>query len=143
MNFGNHYARPLWGKLVESSKGNPMLDIRLLVTHDGNSKPIDVQFEVTASLALSDKALGMSEARLRGLGFNGDYGDPKFTAQGTWVEYKEGEPPYGAKWELPMPPRKEAGNDAIQRLNALWRNNQGSTPPPPPGSVPTASPVTL
>ena len=76
----------------------------------------------------------MSNRKLAGIGFNGDFENPTFTGDDIEVELRfedyNGKPQ--ERWELPWPESPPVDKTALMSLSAMFKATAGAAPPPPP-----------
>lgn len=140
------------------SKKTPAIAITFTVAHraaDGDWQKLPADAKATVWLYLSENAWPYTEGKLKQLGFNGDFADPKFgdhtIADGVQLQCKheEYEGKTKDKWELfgGGGPSK-ADQSLTQILSARWKQNNGSKPagkplPPKRAAAPSPAPQDL
>jgi len=93
--------------------------------------------KATVLLYLTEKAWEFSTAKLKALGFNGDFDNPKFdestisTGVTLQCRHEDYEGKITEKWELASGIAAKAESNTISKLNARW--NQLATPTKPTG----------
>lgn len=130
-------------------------DITHQLGEDQQWHPI-ASMERTIFLSLSDNSWQYTEAKLKALGFNGDFRDMQFgegpRAEGVELlcQHEEYQGKKRERWELANWSSREvrpAGDDKLRRLNAKWKASAGSAPatsgrPAPPPAAASAAPAT-
>ena len=118
------------------------------VSHDDAWQEI-AEAERTIYLYLSEKARPYTDAKLKALGFNGDFESPIFDARtreegiDLVCRHEQYDGNTGERWELKnwKSKAKPAATDKLKRLNALWNtsNKQSPISGPPPVAAPVQS----
>jgi len=103
----------------------------------GDWKQLGADSKATVFLYLTEKAWEFSTAKLKALGFNGDFDNPSFdeTTISTGValecRHEEYDGKIRDKWEIAGGSVAKAQSNTISKLNARW--NQLATPTKPTG----------
>lgn len=161
MSPGRYHARLKEATTGKASTGTPQMALVFTVTHvqDGNAWAEIEPTERTVYVALTDAAWETSQQKLELLGFQGDFGTPKFReavyAEGVELDCNEDE--YKGKvrerWELVgWGTRRMAAApaDLTRQLNARWKakaapgtkpNGKPAAPPAAPGNGAARKPM--
>jgi hypothetical protein len=122
-----------------SSKGTPFIDITfdiMLVAANGAWDDLDPPLTRHLRIYLSDAAWSQSLDKLKTLGFNGDFQNPKITEE--WVEleckHEEYNGRMGEKWELANwgggADRKAPDENTLRVLSARYKTSVSANKKP-------------
>lgn len=147
---GIYHGTPDTAVTSTAKTGTPQLVITFNLTHvaDGPSW-VELPTGQTADvyLFLSDAAWPFTEEKLKALGFNGDFADPKFSdqvyAEGVDLEcrHESYQGKVRAKFEMMGGNKPEpAAADVMRQLNARWKAKTAPAPRPAPGTRPAPPP---
>lgn len=124
---GKYKAKIEGATCSATSKGTPQMVVQLDI--GGHKK--------NANLYFSDKAQEQSLKKLREIGFNGDFENPKFTDEEIEVTLRfedyNGKPQ--ERWELPWPAAAPVDKSTMMSLGAMFKATASTPPPPPPPAI--------
>jgi len=136
------------GVLAESKNGNPQMALKIRLTQeqgdDGNLYDMQNPLQVNVYFAMSDRAMEYTEAKLKKLGFNGDFENPAFSQDAqVWIaKQEEYEGRMVTKYDLAdWGTAKQAPVATAKLLTMKWRQKfAGAATPKPAVAVPKPLP---
>lgn len=138
---GSYFARPIRSVVAELGQDKkPALVITfdiVSVARDGAWAEIPNPEQRDVKMFLTENAWPYTEAKLKSLGFNGDFANPQFSPEfNDGTELVCTNRPYNGKtfddFDFPRGHSEvtPAGNDAVRQLNAKWRTQNAAAPRP-------------
>lgn len=143
-----------WGTIktavmsASKQKGTPCLAVVFDVDREAGADgwvAMPTAYERTVYLYTSDAAWPHTSPKLESLGFNGDFGNPKFTADGAVLQCTM--ETYNGKqverWELYHETSREipqTDDATIRDMNRRWKAEHAPKTPTPPGAPPAPPP---
>jgi hypothetical protein len=150
MNQEGTYHGYLQNGVVTTSKGTGaeqmavQFEITMLAV-DGDWKPLSAPIKTTLYMSFSDAAWPFTEAKLKHLGFNGNFDDPDFSDEAKTegvdlnCRHEEYNGKMSEKFELANfggGPKKLEDKSAINRLQQRWNASNGKKPTGKPAAPP-------
>lgn len=141
------YSGQIQGMVTTERKDKELVEVTLSLTHIANAQgewdeyPADT---IRLFLYLTDSAKPHTLAKLRAMGFNGDFITPQFSEVGIALrcECKEHEGKMKSNWDLASwgGASEPIGEDKARRLNAWWdAENRTNAPPAGRPAIPPAA----
>lgn len=145
-----------WAVTSEAKSGSLTIEIKFEIVHywDGSQwTPLPTPLERTLFLSLHDNALEYTTAKLKTLGFNGDFERPDFSDEAktagvdlnaeTETDVNSGKE--RQRWDLARwggtRNAEKASTDKLKRMNAIWKQQNGTPAKPAPSGKPSAPPA--
>lgn len=146
-NEGKYFGQLREAATGEAQTGSLQIVLTFNITHrseNGEYKPV-TEDERRVFLSLHPNARNITQERLQGLGFNGDFENPRFTNVEDGVALRCKHDEYQGRqverWDVAgSAPVKRASADKMSELGAWWNASAGTSTPPSAKAPPTAGP---